>query len=244
MAENRIKYVYFGTRPTNVCWNGVSFPVEPGDTIICFPNFAETFFPAGTYTEVPKGSSKDAQKVRHTFGRSPTFLRTDPTGGLPMTSTPGPRKTKPNAADLFSPGLTDEMDTSNPYDLGVDTKPTIDMGTSMDTPSAPEPLEVSVTTVPPSEVAESPEEEDIVEDILESLELPEEVEVEVEGEAEPLEAEEEAPGLPIPTRTQVRGLKVAELKDLAAAHGIDLGEATTRGPILEVLWGAFKYDEE
>lgn len=265
MKQLKKKFVYTDTRPTNVCWNGVSFPVMPGEVIRCLPEFIATFIPEDKYREVPPGSKVDERPVRHDFGREPVFLRKDPTGGLPMTSQEGPAKTRP-AKDPMLKDLSD-TENDNPYALPVpDAK--LEMGTGLDTPTSPDPQPVAVTTTPPSERVEGEGEEieDVVEeqDLIpadnpdEDPEVPEEpetapdeepVEDEIEDEEEDEdpedepEDEEEPEPVNYPTKTQLRGLKVDELKALFGQYNVELPENPTKGPMLEALFSAF-YPEE
>jgi hypothetical protein len=264
------KFVYFATRPTNVCWNGVSFPVLPGDVIKCFPEFIAAFIPEDKYKRVPPGSKVDERPVKHTFGASPVFLRPDPTGGMPVRSEEGPRKTKKDLPK--SPATIDERDV-NPYEMPKADEARLELGTGLDTPSASDPESEDITTAPPSERVEKTEEEDalaalekdleleigeeeepqedIPEDNLEEEEAEEEVEEaeeEVEEEAgdEEEEAgdEEEEAAPEFPSRTAIRKMKRDEMYDAAVANGVEVAEDAPRGTILKAMWEAFGYNEE
>ena len=224
------KFVYTHTRPTNVCFNGVSFPVLGGDVIKCYPEFIEAFIPEGKYRPVPKGHPKDSQKPKFTFGHSPQFLRPDPTGGLPVRSVPGPRKTK--GLTIMSPATVEEAPI-NPYDLGVEEEATIDIGTGFDTPTSPDPQPETLTTAPP---AVRPEPKKVV-----AVVVVKDVEEEVEDVEEEVESVPER--IP-PGRAQLRKMRKDELAAEALSWGLELEEDVGRGVIFDALWKLFKYNEE
>jgi hypothetical protein len=143
-------FLYFGKRPTNVCYNGVSFPILGGDVVRCYREFWEAFIPdERTYKVIP---DDDPRKPKYTFGRSPVFIKPDPSGGLPMRSTSKPDtsllKAKMRERLLNPP---EDREYVNPYDLGVDENPALEMSTAPDKPSAPEPKTETFTTAPPAE---------------------------------------------------------------------------------------------
>ena len=239
-------FLYFGKRPTNVCYNGVSFPVAPGDVVRCYRAFWEAFVTdPKLYKTIP---DNDPRKPKYTFGRSPVFIKPDPTGGLPMQSSsdPGhnPRlKEKMKEMQPISPALVEETDYANPYDLGVDEEPTLEISTAEDKPSAPEPKEETFTTA-----IEQPEFVTELEPVPEEIEAPEDL---VE-EDEPGQVEEYLLG-----RTALRKLTRDEVFDECkrlAALGCpsnpefletfeSFDEETTRGPMFEQLWDYCGYNE-
>jgi hypothetical protein len=162
---NQENFLYFGRRPTNVCYNGTSFPVMPGDVVRCYKEFWEAFIPdERLYKVVP---NDDAHKPKYTFGRSPVFVKHDPTGGLPVRadSSPGanPRlREKMKVRTPRDPALVMDAGAEiNPYDIGVDNELTVDISTSPELPSAPEPKSEDISTGPSfvgSEVEEEIEE--------------------------------------------------------------------------------------
>jgi len=240
MADSRPqKYVYAPRtpRPTNVCFNGVSFPVMPGDVIRCYPEFIAAFIPEKDYREVPKGSKKDLQPIKHNIPKSPIFLRPDPTGGLPMRSDPsvGPRLRELLPKGPISPALVDDIVIDNPYDMGLDEE-TLDMGTSLDVPSAPEPKTESLTTTPPGERVDAEKEA--------ADELEADLEVLEEEVPEPVVEEERDPDLPdIPSKTAFRKMGKEDLRALVISHGIEIPEDAARGVIVDLAWPVF-YGEE
>lgn len=147
-------FLYFGKRPTNVCYNGVSFPVLGGDVVRCYREFWEAFIQdERTYKVIP---DDDPRKPKYKFGRSPVFIKPDPSGGLPVRSEAGPganpRLKEHMRERLMNP--PEDREYTNPYDLGVDENPALEMSTAPDKPSAPEPKTEVFTTVPPAEVVE------------------------------------------------------------------------------------------
>lgn len=250
MSKKKEKFVYIHTRPTNVCFNGVSFPLLGGDVIKCYPEFIAAFIPEDKYRLVPPGSEVDKRAVKYNFGSSPIFLRPDPTGGLPMRSVPGPRKTKTPAP--YSPATVEEA-PDNPYALLSELEtPTIEIGTGLDTPTSPDPKPESLTTAPPSERPEPTEEEDELKGLESGFEVEDEESTSGAEDipADNLEDEEleddtqDDTQLPIPGRTAIRRLKRDEMYAVAIEHGIEVAEDAARGVILKALWKAFKYDEE
>ena len=141
-------FLYFGKRPTNVCYNGVSFPVLAGDVVRCYREFWEAFIrDERTYKAIPDDDAR-AQKPKYKFGRSPVFIKPDPVGGMPVRST-----SEPGANPLLKEKMRERLlnppedrEYINPYDLGVDEEPALEMSTALDKPSAPEPKEETFTT--------------------------------------------------------------------------------------------------
>jgi len=237
MSEKK-KYVYFGKRPTNVCYNGVSFPLMPGDVLECLPHFIEAFIPKDQYKEVSPTSSKAAQKPRHSFGKTPMVLRTDPTGGLPMQSTTKMPSKRPESV---APFLRIEDDVAvNPYDLGVDEQPKTELSTFKNISVAePKRMELDVPTV------EDVEEEIAREEAHEDVEVPDEPVVITQD-------------IQVPGKTALRKMTRDEIYNLAMgvkASGApikpemaetfnDFNEESTRGPMFQALWVYFGHDGE
>jgi len=115
----RPKYVYFGKNPTNVCFNGVSLPVYPGDVLKCHPDFIFSQIPEKQYKEVAPGSPADKRPIKHDLGRQPFFIKRDPMGGLPIRTNPddGPHLADPKRPKAVSPALIDEIEVENPYEM-------------------------------------------------------------------------------------------------------------------------------
>lgn len=141
-------FLYFGRRPTNVCYNGTSFPVLPGDVVRCYREFWEAFIPDERLYKVI--ADDDPRKPKYKFGRSPVFVKADPTGGLPVTSDASPganprlrEKMKLRRDPALVMGNEAEV---NPYDLGIDKGLTVDISTSPDLPSVPDPEKLDFTT--------------------------------------------------------------------------------------------------
>ena len=234
MATKKL-FKYIGKVPTNVCWNGVSFPVAPRDIIRCYPEFIAQFIPAKLYKEVESGTP------RHDLGRSPFFLRPDPTGGLPMRSDPnaGPRL-KDKMPQPVSPALVEETIIDNPYDLGPDPK-----------------LEISTdpTDNLPQVKAEVVEDDEDGDDDGVDLELGD---APVETDPEPVEDApvEEDESIGIPTRTDIRKKLVEELRTLAyeirdAGCPLnpekieafnEINEDTVKGVLFATIWEYYGYD--
>ena len=230
-------FLYFGKRPTNVCYNGVSFPVLGGDVVRCYREFWEAFIPdERTYKVIP---DDDPRKPKYKFGRSPVFIKPDPTGGLPVRSEAGPGA-NPRLKELMRERLLnppEDQEYVNPYDLGVDENPALEMSTAPDKPSAPEPKAETFTTAPPSEVTE------VTESAGDDEVPPVEEEVADTTEEEGFEvALYSRSGL----RKMVRDEIFEECKRQAAAgcpHNPDFLEAflsyddeSTRGVMFEALW--------
>jgi hypothetical protein len=234
--------------------------VLPGDVIKCFPEFIAAFIPEDKYKRVPPGSKLDERPVKHSFGASPVFLRPDPTGGMPVRSEEGPRKTKVQLPK--SPATVDERE-ANPYEMPKADEARLELGTGLDTPTSPDPHQPeALTTAPPSERAEGSEELDVLEELEKELELEignsgeiqedipadnledEEAAQEDEQEDEQDEQEEDAPALEPPGRTAIRKMKRDEMYDAAVAHGVEIDEDAPRGTILKAMWEAFGYNEE
>ena len=113
----RSKYVYFGKNPTNVCFNGVSLPVMPGDVLKCHAEFIHTQIPEAQYKVVAPGSPADKRPIKHDLGHQPFFIKKDPLGGLPIRTNPdaGPHLANPKFPRAVSPALIDETEVDNPY---------------------------------------------------------------------------------------------------------------------------------
>jgi len=267
MATEKPKlYVYFGRVPTNVCWNGCSFPVMPGEAIQGYEALITAHIDPKVLREVPLGS----QKARHTFGHQPFFIKRDPTGGLPVRSSTDPNAFKdktPKPVLATSPALLEESMEGNPYDLGLDEagNPT-DAKTTITTFQQPAEEvkanpegekvdeEVVVVTTPFTETVADVEEADpeidaegespdfvITDDNAEVIEDEEEDNADVIfGDDEPVVelAGDQGPKY-LPTRTELRKLNVEDLREKA------IGVANAECPLKPEMLDAFQgFDEE
>jgi hypothetical protein len=233
MASKK-KYVYFGRRNTNVCYNGVSFPVAPNDVLVCPPAFIAGYIPEGQYKEVTPGSKFDTQKVRHTFGHTPMVLRQDPTGGLPMTSTPL-RTTKPAGTPLTVEAAKDAQ-FDNPYDLTID-EPTTEVSTLHNISSS--------VPVPPRLELDAP---------LVDMDEDEDTAIDFAGDSFPEEEETEN----IIGKTVLRKMTKEDIYNTVVAVKATgcswnpemleefetFDETTTRGPMFKALWKYYNHDGE
>lgn len=241
MSEMR-RFVYFGKRPTNVCFNGVSFPVLPGDVIKCYPEFIANFISPKWYKEAKDTNTKPA---KHTFPRSPFFLKPDPQGGLPMRSDPnaGPRL-KDNPRYMSRAVLLKDEVPVNPYEK--------EAGGAKEALPKVEAPKLEISTRPQSVVATV----DPVAPVEETIEIEEYDEVVVEEEA--LVESTEVIIRPSPTKSELRKatrddiyLRVVgtradgcplkpEMLDIFNAFT----EESTRGEMFAALWGYYDFDKE
>lgn len=244
------KFVYHGSRPTNVCYNGVSFPVATGDIIACPHSFIAGYLKEGSYKKVVPGSAKDNQKPRHTFSNfNPVSLRKDPTGGLPMkSSTTRLKKVDANPAPKPPFLHIDETEFENPYDMTIDKdKPKTEISTFKNISVAeddkkvteiqpPEKVELDVPTVEEVETAVAKEEAG------EGLAVPEDTETTQSAPAKSALRKMTKPeifDLVVAERDQGCPAKPAALESFNA-----FDTNSTRGPMFEALWNYFGYDGE
>lgn len=238
MAERK-RFVYFGKnqRPSNIFYNGVSFPVAPGDVVECSPDLIARRM--DEYREVKPGS-KDADKApRHVFNAKPMFLRKDPTGGLPMKSSPTklPAHVDESNRKML---MKDDVIIDNPYEL-IEEQPKIEMSSHPETAAkikVPDKMVVETSTNP---------------------EAPVEIEVEEDSEEEELSGPEPAVDpVVIPGKAVLRKMTKADifqhmlkvrseglpLKPEMADKFAVFDESSTRGPMFEALWEYYGYNEE
>lgn len=236
------KFLYFDKKPTNVCWNGTSFPVNPRDIIECLPEFIAAFIDEKWYKGVP---ADDTRSVKYTFPASPSFLTPDPMKGLPVRSDPniGPHL---RGKDLRPVHLLGEEPQDNPYDLGVekavmDEKPKIVATTAI--PAAAPPI-----VVPAPKIEEEAEEEETTIE-LDLPDPPDEKDVQVD-------APEVDQGPEIPLKSALR----IESRDNIYNRMVGVREAgcplnpvmldtfnefktkSTRGIMFKALWQYYGFD--
>jgi hypothetical protein len=228
------KYVYFGKRPTNVCYNGVSFPLMPGDVIECQPDFAATFFKAGEYKETV-GTTKDKQAPKYSLGRTPLVLRRDPTGGLPTTATVGVKKTVK---------LDQEVPPINPYDLTIDKGLKKEISTFENISVAAEVKEMEKTLELDAPFVDSASVEEFDNpnppvDVLETVEVSS-VQVNIPGRA----ALRKMTKGDVFNQVQVVVAEGAALKPEMLDVFTPFTAESTRGPMFEALWKYYGYDGE
>jgi len=243
------KYLYFDKKPTNVCWNGTSFPIQPRDVIACLPGFIEAFIDPKWLKRLPK---EDTRPVKYTFPASPTFLLPDPSKGLPVRSDPS---AGPNLKSKLRARMLLEEPEINPYDLGVE-----------DAVVDEEP-EVVLTTNPTGEMKKTKEEEP-VEEVLEELveesqEENDETVVDLELPEPPTEEEvhadvpEEDQGPDVPLKSILRNETRGDIYDRMVAvreAGCPLKPEmldtfnefksnSTRGIMFKALWQYYGFDD-
>lgn len=228
------KYVYFGRRPTNVCYNGVSFPMMPGDVIECQPDFAAAFFKAGEYKETV-GTSKDSQPAKYHLGRTPLVLRRDPTGGLPTTSTVGVKKQ--HSLETDAPPI-------NPYDLTIDKGLKTEVSTYENISVAAEVKAMEKTLELDAPFVDSDDVEEFDNpnppaDIIETVEVSS-VQVNVPGRA----ALRKMTKADVFGQVQVVVAEGAALKPEMLDVFTPFTAESTRGPMFEALWKYYGYDGE
>ena len=203
----RSKYVYFGRNPTNVCFNGVSLPVMPGDVLKCHADFIFSQIPEGQYKVVPPGSPADKRQIKHDLGHQPFFIKRDPMGGLPIRTDPnaGPYLRDPKRPGPISPALIEETEVDNPYEMPVGSKPDEDLEKEIEgvtqTPAGIPPSEsleedpqISISTVPELPSMPEPPEETLITTGGPDFDLGDENEELVDGEAEETLTEDEEEG--------------------------------------------------
>ena len=267
MARAKQKvYKYFGInrRPTNVCWNGTSFPINSGDVIKCYPEFIAAFINEKCYRELRPEELEKAD-IKFTFGVSPFFIKPDPMGGLPMRQVdqlgPGLKAKMPQK---FSPATVEDEKPVNPYaeaieggamaalpNAAVAEEPKLVMTTAQDGPSVEEPdgASMEVSTQIDIGAGATGGEEVITEDNPD--EVPETEEV-VETEVV------ETPAPVIPGKTELRQLLADPTRALAFEvrdAGCPLkpemldtfnefNDETPRGVVFVALWAYYGYAEE
>lgn len=237
MAERK-RFVYFGKnkRPSNISYNGVSFPIAPGDIIECSPSLI-----AHRMEEYREAKPSEMSKApRHVFGASSPFLRKDPTGGLPMrsSSTKLPAHVDESNKKLL---MKDDVVIDNPYEL-IEEQPKIEMSSHPETAAkikVPDKMVVETSTNPDAPVAV-------------------EVDEEFEEEDEPVGFEPEVDHVAIPGKAVLRKMTKADifqhmlkvrseglpLKPEMADKFAVFDESSTRGPMFEALWEYYGYNEE
>jgi hypothetical protein len=225
------KFVYFGRVPTNVCFNGTSFPVAPGDVIKCHPQFIADFIPAKFYKQIP---DSDPRKPRHTFGRTPFFMKPDPTGGLPVRSDPnaGPRLANKSLPPVpFSPAIVDDQFVENPYDLGMGNEEEVVLENTTALKDGPK-------FVPPEDEMAA-DEDSLDDDDVANLQLPDP------------EPEKVAPNRSV-LRKGLREdlinialeIKAGEIADAGFRAEFDeIDTNSLRGVVFDLLWRYYGYDQ-
>jgi hypothetical protein len=269
MASSKQKvFKYFGVnqRPTNVCWNGTSFPINSGDVIKCFPEFIAAFINEKCYRELRPDEIEKAT-IKFTFGTSPFFLKPDPMGGLPMRSVEGTGpKLKDKMPKRFSPATAEDEKPVNPYaeateggataalpNPAVQEEPKLVISTAQDTPSAPEPdatgMEISTQIdigggeMVGSEVTPEDKPAGPVADNPVTEEVVEEV-VEVVEEPTPPGKTELRQLLADPTRAlafAVRDAGCPSKPEMLDAFN-EFDDDTARGVVFAALWEYYGYD--
>lgn len=244
MSEMR-RYVYFGRVPTNVCFNGVSLPLMPGDVIKCYPEFIAGFISPKWYKEAPPENTKAAKlTVPHT----PFFLRPDPTGGLPMRSdpSPGPRL---KGKLPYSPA-TQEEPLVNPYEKVAE-------GGSREALPEVETPKLELSTVPGRVISPPPEpevvaseqvtepepapfiEDETTEELIDIEEIPELAAVGITKSGLRKATRPEIYARVVDVRNSGCPLK-PEMQDTFNAFT----EETTRGGMFAALWEYYGFDKE
>lgn len=257
-TEKQKLFVYFGRVPTNVCYNGVSFPIAPGDIIKCYAQFIAAFIKEDVYKEVATG------KPRHIFPRSPFFMTPDPEAGLPMKSTSVPNSHRLPEADQAppSPALWDDnILDDNPYDMTIkDGKTEVSTFENVSS-STPVPADAPVpapeaspgagvgSTVITEDNLDGPEDSSFSLDLTDSGEtvVEDEPVIDIPGDQGPKNW---------PGRTELRKKTADEIR----AIGVGVLEAgsplkpelletfagftpeTPRGPVFDALWTYYGYD--
>lgn len=246
------KFLYFDKKPTNVCWNGTSFPINPRDIIECLPAFIKAFIDEKWYKQVP---ADDTRPVKYTFPATPSFLTPDPMKGLPVRSTD---KVTSEMRGKVRPVvvLGDEPET-NPYDLGVE-----------DAVVAEEPKIVATTAIPkaaPVVIVPAPkiEEEKVEEDVDEGdvdeeettveLDLPEPPD-EKDVQTDPPEADR-GPEIPLKStlRIETRDAiydRMVGVRDAECPLNPEMMDTfnefkvkSTRGIMFKALWQYYGFDD-
>jgi len=224
------KFKYTGLNPCNIMFDGISFPVSPGDVVFGEETFLKNAIPESKLKEV---SLEVTAKYR--FPKGKNIFRKDPTGGLPVKSQEGRPKT--DKAEPYSPATAVE-EVINPYDLS-DRHKKLEVTTQTTQPG----LEVH-TPVDPEEISEETVEVDVLAE--DDVEVPKEkitVATEKVSEAAP------STDPKVPSKTALRKeLKAALVGRTKKAVGegcplnpelLDDMSAITddshKGPVLELL---------
>lgn len=239
------KFVYARSRPTNISFNGISFPVQGGDIVFCTPEFIEARVAGRWFREVQPGSKLDSQEPKYTFGAAPVTLRKDPTGGLPMRSSSDPKKKVTDVVDPTATELEKKFLTNDPYELVEKEKP-FDITTSL-APKAlseEEPADNDEEVIDEADLVgdttdEAPEEEpEEIPETIDEVELEDEEDEEEDDLPEPPEPENEGD---YPGRTTIRRMGVEDLKALAKSYDIEGADDMVRGVLIESLFERFGY---
>jgi hypothetical protein len=240
----------------------------PQDAIVGYEEFILSNIDSSLLIEKPMGSVKP----KHTFGRTPFFLKPDPVGGLPVRSSEDPKafSKEPEVVQATSPALIEETVVDNPYDLGLgeDGEPTdakVEVTTFKTGDSEPNPEGEKVEER--VEVLEDEEDEDpvveddtdeIVEDDDDTVVEDDDDDTVVEDDDDETVIEADQGPKFFPSRTELRRLNVEELREAAlgvAEAGCPLkpemletfsefDENTTKGVMFVAMWSYFGYDEK
>lgn len=245
------KFLYFDRKPTNVCWNGTSFPINPKDIIECLPGFIKAFINEKWYKKVP---ADDTRPVKYTFPATPSFLTPDPMKGLPVRSTD--KITSEMRGKVRPVVVLGDEPELNPYDLGVedvvvDEKPRVVATTAI--PKAAPTIVVPAPKVEEEKTEDFDTDEEETEETTVELDLPAPPD-EKDVQVDPPEADQ-GPGIPLKSalRIENRDLiydRMVGVRDAGCPLNPDMVDTfsefrtkSTRGIMFKALWKYYGFDD-
>lgn len=243
------KFVYFDKKPTNVCWNGTSFPINPKDIIECLPAFIAAFIDEKWYKKVP---ADDTRSVKYTFPATPSFLTPDPMKGLPVRSTD--KVTSEMRGKVRPVVVLGDEPEINPYDLGVedavmDEEPKVVATTAI-------PKAAPAIVIPAPKVEEEAEEEETKEETEETtveLDLPDPP-GEEDVQIDPPEANQ-GPEIPLKSALRIESRdgiynRMMGVRDAECPLNPEMMDTfnefkpkSTRGIMFKALWQYYGFDD-